>query len=87
MRRIVSCVGICSIEATKKLLHAVLAKGYEAYHWAVSRTRPEYLDPDPSDCSVAVREDPDEEEEEDKDKGDGKEDDDDDDEDDDGYSE
>jgi hypothetical protein len=67
----------------------VLAKGYEAYHWAISRTRPEYLAPDPSDCSVAVhvlvREDPDEEEAEDK--GDGKEDDDDDDEDDDDYSE
>ena len=65
----------------------MLAKGYEAYHWAISRTRPEYLAPDPSDCSVAVlvREDQDEEEEEDK--GDGKEDDDDDDTDDDGYSE
>ncbi len=55
----------------------------------MSRMRPEYLDPDPSDCwvgvHVLVREDPDEDEEEDK--GDDKEDDDEDDDDDDGYSE
>ncbi len=53
------------------------------------RIRPEYLDADPSDRSVAadflLRQEPDEEEEEDE--GDGKEDDDDDDQDDDGYSE
>jgi len=52
----------------------------------MSRIRPEYLDPDPSDRSLAsdvlVREEPDEEEDED-----GEEDDDDDKDDDEGYSE
>ncbi len=69
---------------------AVLAKRYEAYHLGMSRIRPEYLDPETSDRSVAadvlVREEPDEEEDEEEDEGDGKEDDDDDDKDD-GYSE
>ena len=53
------------------------------------RIRPEYLDSDPSDRSVAadvlLRQEPDEEEDEQEDEGDGK--DDDDDKDDDGYSE
>jgi hypothetical protein len=57
----------------------------------MSRIRPEYLDPDPSDRSVAadilLRQEPDEEEDEEEDEGDGKEDDDDNDKDDDGYSE
>jgi hypothetical protein len=72
----VSCVGICSIEAIKRLLHAVLATGYgcEAYHRAMSRMRPEYLDPYPSDRSVAsdvlVREEPSEEEDEENDEND-----------------
>ena len=55
----------------------------------MSRIRPEYLDLDPSDRSVAadvvLRQEPDEEDEE-EDEGDGKEDDDNDDKDD-GYSE
>jgi len=55
------------------------------------RIRPEYLDSDPSDRSVAadvlLRHEPDEEEDEEEDEGDGKEDGDDDDKDDDGYSE
>jgi hypothetical protein len=54
------------------------------------RIRPEYLDSDPSDRSVAadvlLRQEPDEEEDEQEDEGDGKEDGDDDDKDD-GYSE
>ncbi len=57
----------------------------------MSSIRPEYLDADPSDRSVAadvlLRQEPDEEEDEEEDEGDGKEDDDDDDKDDDGYSE
>jgi hypothetical protein len=57
----------------------------------MGRIRPEYLDADPSDRSVAadvlLRQAPDEEEDEEEDEGDGKEDDDDDDPDNDGYSE
>jgi len=54
----------------------------------MSRTRPEYLDRETSDCPIAadllVREEPDEEEDEENDREEG---DDDDREDDDGYSE
>ena len=57
----------------------------------MSKIRPEYLDSDPPNRSVAadvlLREEPDEEEDEEEDEGDGKEDDDDDDTADDGYSE
>ena len=58
----------------------------------MKRIRPEYLDSDPSDRSVAadvllLRQEPHEEEDEEEDEGDGKEDDDDDDENQDGYSE
>jgi hypothetical protein len=56
----------------------------------MSRIRPEYLDSDPSDRSVAadvvLRQEPEEEEDEEEGEGDGKEDDDNDDKDD-GYSE
>jgi hypothetical protein len=56
----------------------------------MSRKRPEYLDPNPSDHAVAanvvLRQEPDEEEDEEEDEGDGKEDGDNDDNDDDGYS-
>src|SRR5437667_9014673 len=51
------------------------AKGYEAYHWAMSRIRPEYLDAETSDrwvaADVLVREEPDEED--DDEEGDGEE--------------
>ena len=60
----------------------------EAYHWAMSRICPEYLDPETSDRSVAadvlVREEPDEEEDG---EGDGEEKEGEEEEDDEGYSE
>jgi hypothetical protein len=93
MRRIVSCVGICNIEAIEKLLHAVLATGYGylAYHRAMSRIRPEYLDPHPSDPSVAsdvlVREEPNEEDEENDENDENEEDDNNEEDGDEGYSE
>ena len=53
----------------------MLAKRYEAYHLGMSRIRPEYLDPETSDRSLAadvlVREEPDEDE--DDEEGDGEE--------------
>jgi hypothetical protein len=68
---------------------ATIAKGYEAYHWAMSRIHPGCSDSTAPDRSVAadvvLRQERDEEEDEEED--DGKEDDHDDDEDDDGYSE
>jgi len=74
------------------------AKGYEAYHFGMSRINPERQTQDPSDRSVpadvVLRQEPDEEEDEEEDEDDRKKenDDDDDDEDendigDDGYSE
>lgn len=58
---------------------------------AMSRMRPEYLDPDLPDRSAAadvlLRQEPDEEEDEEEDEDDGEENDDDDGKDDDGYSE
>jgi hypothetical protein len=74
---------------------ATVAKGYVAYHWAMSRMHPECPDSDPSGRAVTAdvlhRQEPDEEDDEDEDQGDGKEDDDDkededEDEDDEGYS-
>ena len=60
----------------------------EAYHWAMSRICPEYLDPETSDRSVAadvlVRGEPDEEEDDEEEDGEEKEGEEDDDE---GYSE
>jgi len=70
------------------ILSGAVAKEYEAYHWAMSRIRPEYLDADTSDRSVAadvlVREEPDEEEDDEEGDGEEKEGEEDDDE---GYSE
>jgi hypothetical protein len=70
-----------------RLSVAPVAKGYEVYHWTMSRICPELLDPKIPDRSLAadalVREEPEEEDEEDSDEEDS----DNDKEDDDGYSE
>jgi len=69
---------------------ATVAKGYVAYHWAMSRIHPECPDSDPDRAVLAgilQRQEPDDEDDEEEDQGGGKEDDEDkEDEDDEGYS-
>src|SRR5438132_10933283 len=59
------CMTVCRLSVRSLTYCRCGAKGYEAYHWAMSRIRSEYLDPETSDRWVAsdvlVREEPDEE--------------------------
>jgi len=70
------CMTVCRLSVRSLTYCRCGAKGYEAYHWAMSRMRPEYLDPETSDRSVTadvlVREEP-EEEDDDDEEGDGEE--------------
>ena len=86
----VSCVGICSIEAIDGIIARCACQGVRGVPLGMSRIHPACPDSDPSDrlvtADVVLRREPDEEEDEEEDEGDGKEDDDDAGEDD-GYSE
>ncbi len=82
------CMTVCRLSVRSLTYCRCGAKGYEAYHWAMSRIRPEHLNPETSDrwvaADVLVREEPDEEEDE---EGDGEEKEGEEEEDDEGYSE
>src|SRR5438034_9243008 len=46
------CMTVCRLSVRSLTYCRCGAKGYEAYHWAMSRIRPEYLVPESTDCWV-----------------------------------
>src|SRR2546428_13721040 len=70
------CMTVCLLSLRSLTYCRCGAKGYEAYHWAMSRICPEYLDPETPHRSVApevpLREDPQERQGDDNEDGEEK---------------